>query len=50
VNKQNPDFVRYVNGALDSIKGSGQWQDSYSRWLANALGPSPGPPASNYKG
>ena len=49
VNKQNPDFVRYVNGALDSIKNGSQWQDSYSKWLANVLGPSSGPPASNYK-
>lgn len=49
VNKSNPDFVRYINSALDDIK-SNQWQQAYARWLTNALGPSPGPPGSNYKG
>ncbi|KQQ22350.1 transporter substrate-binding protein [Rathayibacter sp. Leaf299] len=27
------DFVRFVNGALDSLRSDGRWQSIYDRWL-----------------
>jgi polar amino acid transport system substrate-binding protein len=48
VNKEQVDFVRYVNRVVDTYKADGRWKASYERWFADALGPAPQPPASVY--
>jgi polar amino acid transport system substrate-binding protein len=42
------DLVRYVNAVLDGMKADGTWAQVYDRWLGEALGPAPAPPASVY--
>ncbi|WP_307845051.1 glutamate ABC transporter substrate-binding protein [Actinotalea solisilvae] len=48
VNAEAVDLVRFVNAVLDRAKADGTWAASYDRWLAEALGPAPAPPASVY--
>ncbi len=48
VNAEDVDLVRFVNAVLDQAKADGTWAASYERWLAEALGPAPAPPASVY--
>ena len=43
------DWVRYVNAVLEDVSASGRWDEIYDRWLADLLGPSPGPPAPAYR-
>ena len=42
------DLVRYVNAVLAAAVADGRWQQSYDRWLAEALGPAPAPPVPDY--
>ncbi|SFJ70300.1 glutamate ABC transporter substrate-binding protein [Cellulomonas sp. KH9] len=42
------DMVRFVNAVLDGMKADGTWAQLYDRWLGEALGPAPAPPASVY--
>ncbi|PPI20959.1 glutamate ABC transporter substrate-binding protein [Rathayibacter sp. AY1B5] len=42
----DPDFVRFVNAALESIRSDGRWQSIYERWLG-VLGEA-SPPAPVY--
>ncbi|KZX19832.1 glutamate ABC transporter substrate-binding protein [Rathayibacter tanaceti] len=42
----DPDFVRFVNGALETIRSDGRWQSIYDRWLG-VLGEA-SPPAAEY--
>jgi polar amino acid transport system substrate-binding protein len=46
--QQHPEFVRFVNRVLEQVKSDGRWKASYNRWLADALGPAPTPPAPVY--
>ena len=46
--KDNVDFVRYVNRVVDTYKADGRWKTSYDKWFAEALGPAPAPPQSVY--
>lgn len=48
VSAEAVDLVRFVNAVLDRAKADGTWAASYDRWLAEALGPAPAPPASVY--
>lgn len=48
MNAQAVDLVRFVNAVLDQAKSDGTWAASYERWLSEALGPAPAPPASVY--
>jgi polar amino acid transport system substrate-binding protein len=48
IGKGNVDFVRFVNGVLAELRADGRWQKSYNRWLADALGKAPNPPAAVY--
>jgi polar amino acid transport system substrate-binding protein len=44
----DPLWVRYVNGVLEDVRASGRWSEIYDRWLADVLGPDPGPPPAVY--
>jgi polar amino acid transport system substrate-binding protein len=50
VNASEVDLVRYVNAVLEQLRDDGTWTDLYDRWLADALGPAPEPPAPRYRG
>jgi polar amino acid transport system substrate-binding protein len=49
VKLENADLVRFVNGALERMRADGTWERLYDRWLLQALGQSPGPPAARYQ-
>lgn len=50
VPKENVDLVRFVNGVLEQLRGSGSWAASYRQWLDALLpGPAPAPPAPRYQ-
>ncbi|GAB2912463.1 glutamate ABC transporter substrate-binding protein [Rhodococcus aerolatus] len=48
VRKESTDLQRYVNGVLDRIRADGTWAAIYGRWLSG-LGPTPAPPAAQYR-
>ncbi|MGH3624814.1 MAG: glutamate ABC transporter substrate-binding protein [Sciscionella sp.] len=48
--KQDADFVRFVNGVLEKIRGNHQWQASYDRWLRPRLDSGTGQPKPTYSG
>lgn len=53
INKDNIDFVQFVNGVLAQMKqpkadGTSEWMDSYNTWLGPDLGPLKAPPAPAY--
>ncbi|WP_369371594.1 glutamate ABC transporter substrate-binding protein [Promicromonospora sp. Populi] len=43
-----PDMVRFVNGVLEDMIADGRWEESYDRWLGDALGDAPAPPEPVY--
>jgi polar amino acid transport system substrate-binding protein len=46
----HPDFVRFVNGVLERIRGDGTWAAIWNRWLLKAYGgPTPAPPPPSYR-
>ncbi|TCM41842.1 glutamate ABC transporter substrate-binding protein [Kribbella sp. VKM Ac-2568] len=47
MNKDQVDFVKFVNGVLAEMKADGRWQISYNKWLLPALGKAK-PPAPVY--
>lgn len=44
----HPEYVRFVNAALEQIRSSGRWTELYNQWLAEALGSVP-PPGAAYE-
>ncbi|MFJ3404306.1 glutamate ABC transporter substrate-binding protein [Promicromonospora sp. NPDC090134] len=44
----NADMVRFVNGVLEDMVADGQWEESYDRWLGDALGAAPTAPEPVY--
>ncbi|MFD6447965.1 glutamate ABC transporter substrate-binding protein [Promicromonospora sp. NPDC060204] len=44
----NADMVRFVNGVLEDMVADGQWEESYDRWLGDALGTAPAAPEPVY--
>ncbi|ADB34976.1 extracellular solute-binding protein family 3 [Kribbella flavida DSM 17836] len=48
MNKDEVDFVQFVNGVLEQMKADGRWKASYDKWLAPTLGPAPAPPKALY--
>ncbi|TNC18822.1 glutamate ABC transporter substrate-binding protein [Amycolatopsis alkalitolerans] len=50
VPKGDVDLVRFVNGVLEQVRGSGEWAESYRHWLFGLLpGPVPAPPEPRYE-
>jgi len=49
INKNHPDFVRFVNGVLAKLEGNGTWQKLQANWLGQ-LGPPQSPPQPQYDG
>jgi polar amino acid transport system substrate-binding protein len=49
INKDHPDFVRFVNGVLARMRADGSWRRIVTRWLGG-LGPVSGPPPAVYSG
>jgi polar amino acid transport system substrate-binding protein len=47
-NKDDVDFVRFVNARLAEMRTSGEWTRIYDRWLKDVLGPAPAPPTAVY--
>ncbi|WP_405496957.1 glutamate ABC transporter substrate-binding protein [Nocardia sp. NBC_00511] len=47
IQQKNTDFVKFVNGVLERIRGDGAWQRIYNQRLS-VIGPSNGPPAPRY--
>jgi polar amino acid transport system substrate-binding protein len=47
-NKDDVDFVRFVNARLAQMRTDGEWTRIYNRWLREALGPAPEPPTAVY--
>jgi polar amino acid transport system substrate-binding protein len=47
-NKDDVDFVRFVNARLDAMRAGGEWTRVYDRWLRDVLGPAPEPPTAVY--
>ena len=47
-NKDDVDFVRFVNARLAEMRNSGEWTRIYDRWLKDVLGPAPAPPTAVY--
>ena len=45
INKQHPEFVRFVNAVLEQLRTDGQWAASYAHWIGT---PVPAPPAAEY--
>ncbi|HWD80879.1 MAG TPA: glutamate ABC transporter substrate-binding protein [Kribbella sp.] len=53
INKDNIDFVKFVNGVLAQMKqpgadGTSAWMKSYNTWLGTDLGPLKAPPTPAY--
>ncbi|HVV20085.1 MAG TPA: glutamate ABC transporter substrate-binding protein [Pseudonocardiaceae bacterium] len=46
--KSSSDFVGFVNGVLQEIRGNGQWTKTYNQWVGGRLGATPAPPAATY--
>lgn len=49
INQAHPDFVRFVNGVLASLRANGAWRRLYDKWLGQ-LGSNPTIPAAEYSG
>ncbi|GAA1851557.1 glutamate ABC transporter substrate-binding protein [Microlunatus capsulatus] len=48
MNADDVDLVRFVNARLAQMRGNGEWEAIYDRWLAEPLGPAPAPPKAVY--
>ena len=46
--KENTDLAAFINGVLEQLRESGEWNASYQRWLAPYLGDGTGQPAPVY--
>ena len=50
INKQHPEFVRFVNAVLERMRSDGSWASIYDRWLGRVThAPAPGPPRPHYR-
>lgn len=48
IHRERRDFVKFVNGVLEQLKASGQWQKSYDTWLRPTLQVPAVPPKAVY--
>ena len=42
----HPEYVRFVNAALEQVRSSGRWTELYDEWLSGLPGPNQPPPAA----
>jgi polar amino acid transport system substrate-binding protein len=49
INRAHPEFVRFVNGVLASMRSDGTWAAIYRRWLGR-VAPATRPPTPHYQG
>jgi polar amino acid transport system substrate-binding protein len=49
ISQAHPDFVRFVNGVLSSLRSNGTWRRLYDKWLGQ-LGSNPTIPKAEYAG
>jgi len=50
INKDHPEFVRFVNGVLASMRADGRWEAVYRSWLGRVTGaPALAPPQARYR-
>jgi polar amino acid transport system substrate-binding protein len=47
ISQQHPDFVRFVNAVLASMRADGRWAALYRLWVGT---PVPPPPPAHYRG
>ena len=47
-NKDDVDFVRFVNARLAQMRTDGEWTRIYNRWVRDVLGAAPEPPTAVY--
>lgn len=47
--KEQTDFVQFVNSVLDQMRSNGRWTQIYNEWLSDLLGANATPPPAKYK-
>jgi polar amino acid transport system substrate-binding protein len=47
--REQTDFVQFVNSVLDQMRSNGRWTQIYNEWLSDLLGPNATPPPAKYK-
>ena len=50
INKEHPEFVRFVNGVLAKLRADGTWRAIYDKWLGGIPGSNPVLPPGQYEG
>jgi polar amino acid transport system substrate-binding protein len=48
VRREDEDFVRFINGVLERMRGDGEWQSIYDHWIAGHLPNHESQPAPKY--
>jgi polar amino acid transport system substrate-binding protein len=49
INKNDEDFVRFVNGVLERMRADGTLADLESKWLSGTVDPLPKIPDASYR-
>jgi polar amino acid transport system substrate-binding protein len=47
--KEQTDFVQFVNAVLERMRSDGTWTRVYTQWLAGLLGTAATPPVAEYR-
>ncbi|MCO8269430.1 glutamate ABC transporter substrate-binding protein [Actinoplanes sp. TRM 88003] len=48
MNKEHPEFARFVNAVLERNRANGTWKKTYEKWLGD-FGQAPPPPKAQYR-
>jgi polar amino acid transport system substrate-binding protein len=49
INQDHPEFVRFVNGVLETVRADGTWSAVYSKWLGPFFDSVAPPPEPHYR-